>query len=403
MADDRLALLLDTLSRVAVSVDLQPTLTILLQSLHQLVPFDAGGIFVHEPTRDVVRARATHGYPDTLEMPTALGLVGEVLRTGRPRLVGDVTREAAYVALREATRAQLTVPLASPRGQLGVIVLEADRDDAFSNDDLNLVTLFGQQAAVVIERAILHEQLVGQSRLHRDMEIARDIVQGLAPETSPVLAGVDIAGRSTTAEIVGGDAFDFIPYDEGQLGISISDAKGKGIPGALLAVAHRAMLHALVGVDLRLRSAFGRMSELMSRSMPPTNFITSFYGIVDVSERRMVYVNAGHPPPLVVRASGDIELLPTTGPALGFPRFSPIREAYTLFERGEGLVLYTDGVTEAGPTPDQFLDAAGLQACVRGLWSASAAQVCDGVLREAARRAEGTLADDATVVVLKFT
>lgn len=402
MTDDRLALLLETLARVAVSVDLRPTLANLLESLHQLVPFDAGGIFVRDSARDVVRAQATRGYPHTLEMPTGLGLVGEALRTGQPRLVVNVARESAYLALREATRAQLTVPLASPRGQVGVIVLEGDREDAFSQNDLSLVTLFGQQATVVIERAILHEQLVRQSRLDRDMEIAREIVRALEPEASPILPEVDIAGRSTTAEVVGGDAFDFIPYEEAQLGVSISDAKGKGIPGALLAVAHRAMLHALVGVDLRLRSAFGRMSELISRSVPPVNFITSFYGIVDVSERRMVYVNAGHPPPLVVRDTGAIDLLPSTGPALGFPRLTPIREAYTMFERGDGLVLYTDGVTEAGPAPDQFLDAAGLQACVRRLWPAPAAQICDGVLNEAMLRSGGCMADDATVVVMKF-
>jgi phosphoserine phosphatase RsbU/P len=398
MHDDRLPLLLETLAQVSLSADLQPTLAHLLDSLHQLVPFDAGAIVVREPQHGAPRTHVVRGTARTLDTPTFEGVAADLARVNQPRLA----RHGTHKALRADTHAQLVAPLASPRGQVGAIVLEAERDDAFSESDLRLVVLYSQQASVAIERAILHEQLVRQSRIDRDMEIARDIVRGLAPEVAPVIAGLDVAGRLRTADVVGGDAFDFIPYEEAQLGICISDAKGKGIPGALLAVAHRAMLHALVGVDLRLRGAFRRMSDLVAQSAPPVNFVTSVYAIVDVADRQMVYVNAGHPPPLIVRANHTFEELAVTGPALGFPRFAPIREAYTFFAPGEGMVLYTDGVTEAGSEPDEFLDQSGLRACIARLWSASAKDICDGVVDEAIRRAGGTLADDATVVVMKF-
>src|ERR1035437_10451742 len=142
----------------------------------------------------------------------------------------------------------------------------------------SLVTLFAQQATVVIERAVLHEQLIRASRVSRDIEIAGEILQSLTPTTAPTLPGLQVFGRSRTAESVGGDAFDFIPYPENQFGLSIADAKGKGLPAALLAVAHRAMLHALVSVELRLRATFGRISDILARSLPSGNFITAFYG-----------------------------------------------------------------------------------------------------------------------------
>lgn len=400
--DERLNLLLRTLAHVAVSVELQPTLDVLLGSLQELVPFDAGGIFVRQPGREVVQGRATRGYPPFPEMPVAAGVVGHVIRTGQSRLVRDVARDAAYVAIRPATAVQLTVPLASPRGVLGAIAVESDAPDAFSDEDLALVTLFGQQAAIVIERALLHEQLMRQSRLNRDMDIARDILQGLTPESAPLMTGLDVAGRSLTAETVGGDAFDFIAYPDQQLGISISDARGKGLPGALLAVAHRAMLHALLSIDLRLPNTFRRISDLLERSLPPGSFVTTFYGIVDVTERRMLYVNAGHPPPLLVRATGQIEPLAVTAPVLGVSRLAPIREGYVEFGPGDGVVMFSDGVTEAGSSPDAFFEAAGVQACLEALWSRPAAEVCQGVLDQAARHAHGTLTDDATVVVVKF-
>ena len=183
--DERLNLLLSTLARVAISVELEPTLQILLNSLHEVVPFDAGGIFVRDATDHVVRARVTRGYAGDLRMPADEGIVGSVLQTGQPRLVRNVAQESAYVAVRPSTAAQLTVPLVSPRGVVGAVSLESDRTSAFSADDLALVVLFAQQATAVIERALLHEQLIRQSRIDQEIEIARDILQGLTPLVAP--------------------------------------------------------------------------------------------------------------------------------------------------------------------------------------------------------------------------
>lgn len=396
-ADRRLAQLLQSLADVQISVDLAPTLEILLDSLRQVVPFDAGGIFVDDPRRGVVRAGATRGYAPELEVPHDAGIVGAVLRTGQPRLVPDVALDPDYVRLRESTVAQLTVPLRSFRGVIGAVSLESDRRGAFDERDLALVTLFAQQAAVVIERAILHEQLVRQSRLDREIEIAAEILRSLTPPV-PRLAGLELYGRSLVAQSVGGDAFDFIDYPDGQLGLSIADPRGKGLPAALLAVAYRSMLRALVAVDLRLRATFARMSQMLERSMPAGTFITAFYGVVDVGERRMVYANAGHPPPIVVRREGVTELLTPTAAALGFPQTHPIKEGYVNFAPGEGIVLYTDGVTEAGPSPDRFFDLGGLKRVVAARWHSPAAEICNAVLDGVAAHAT----DDATVVVAKF-
>jgi sigma-B regulation protein RsbU (phosphoserine phosphatase) len=403
MPDSRLSLLLQTLARIAVSVELAPTLQILLDSLSELVRFDAGGIFVREADAHAVRARAVCGFPPDLHRPETEGIVGMVMRTGTPRLVHDVQEDFAYVSVRPQTRSQLTVPLSSPRGILGAVSLEADRTNAFTEDDLALTSLFAQQATIVIERALLHEQLIRRSRIDREIEIAREILEGLTPSSVPEFQGLQVAGKSLMAESVGGDAFDFISYPDAQLGLSISDAKGKGLPAALLAVAHQSMLHALVSVDLRLRATFSRISALLSRSVPFGNFITTFYGILDVPEKRMVYINAGHPPPLIVRASGAIEPVAVTGAALGFPQAAPLREAYAVFGQGDGLVLFTDGVTEVGPSPDEFFDVEGVEATVRQLWSRDAAAICDGLLDAVVQRASGSLPDDATVVVAKFT
>jgi len=402
MADSQLGLLLQTLARVAISVELEPTLQILLDSLGALVTFDAGGIFIRESSTHVVRARVARGFPRGLHRADTEGIVGTVMQTGTPKLVTDVAAEPSYVRIRLETRSQLTVPLSSPRGVIGAISLESNRPNAFTTDDLSLTSLFGQQATIVIERALLHEELIRQSRLDREIEIARDILQSLTPSKAPDVPGLQVAGRSLTAESVGGDAYDFISYPDAQLGLSISDAKGKGLPAALLALAHQAMLHALVSVELRLRATFSRISDLLARSLPSGNFITTFYGIVDVNERRMVYTNAGHPPPLIVRANGTSESLAVTGPALGFPHSAPMREAYAVFAPGDGLVLFTDGVTDVGVSRDEFFDVTGIQHAAGQLWNRDAEAICAGLLDAVVRHAGGPLPDDATVVIAKF-
>jgi hypothetical protein len=109
----------------------------------------------------------------------------------------------------------------------------------------------------------------------------------LTPAIARELCGLQVFGRSLLAASVGGDAFDFIPYPDSQIGLSIADAKGKGLPAAPLAVAHRAMLHSLVGVEFRLRATFSPISDLLARSLPAGNAITTFYGIVDIPEGRV--------------------------------------------------------------------------------------------------------------------
>jgi sigma-B regulation protein RsbU (phosphoserine phosphatase) len=402
--DQRLKLLLDTLAQVAVSVELQPTLEVLLSSLQTIVPFDAGGLFVYEADRQMVRVHVARGYDGELqtERPADEGIVGEVIRSGRARRVDDVRHDGKYLAVRPTTLAQLSVPLASPRGILGAISLESDRIAAFDDQDMTLVMLFAQQAAITIERVLLHERLLRESRLSHEVSIAARILQGLMPITAPAYPGLQVFGQSRMAESVGGDVFDFIPYPDNQLGLSIADAKGRGLPAALLAVAHRAMLQALVSVELRLRATFGRISELIARAEPSENFVTAFYGILDLTERRMVYANAGHPPPLAVRKNGTIEPLAVTGPALGFPHIAPMREGYAIFEPGDGLVLYTDGVTDVGPSPEEFFEVTGLQGAIKRLWSSDAEAICNGIIDEVARRGGNELHDDATVVVVKF-
>ena len=95
-------------------------------------------------------------------------------------------------------------------------------------------------------------------------------------------------------------------------------------------------------------------------------------------------------------------MLVTTGPALGFPAGASLREAYADFGPGDGLVLFTDGVTDVGPSPDAFFDVTGVAAVARTLWSGTPSRICEGLLDEVRRRAQGPLPDDATVVVAKF-
>jgi sigma-B regulation protein RsbU (phosphoserine phosphatase) len=205
--------------------------------------------------------------------------------------------------------------------------------------------------------------------------------ESLPPAQRPDVPGLQIGGRSLTAATVGGDAFDFILYPDAQLGLDLGRGRqrvaggprGPG-PSSDASCARQ-----------RRPATAGHLCphQRSPRRLSPTQHL-HHHVLWDrrYPTRRIVYANAGHPPPLVLRADGRTETLVTTGPALGFPVSAPLGEAYADFGLGDGLVLFTDGVTDVGLSPDAFFDVTGVEAMARALWSHAPSRICEGLLDE---------------------
>lgn len=245
-----------------------------------------------------------------------------------------------------------------------------------------------------------------KTRLDLEMGLARRVMQGLLPPSPPKLVGFDIATFHQWSREVSGDYYDFIPLGHGRWGLVVADVVGKGIAAALLVTALQASLTSLAGLELALRAIFRRANRFLRGSAEQARDISSFYAtmfyaVLDVPSRRLIYVNAGHLPVLLVRADGGIEHLAEGGVPLGFFDDPSYHEGFAALRPGDMLVAYTDGITEAEDADGRFYGIDRLTDVVRNARHGTAAEVRDAVARDVGAHSPGPIADDETIVVIK--
>lgn len=278
------------------------------------------------------------------------------------RREGETLRAAGSVLL---------LPVATKDDLVGVISLGARLGDLpFSGEDTQMLSAVAVQVAFALENARLLERRAEEVRLRRELEMATEVQQRIFPERAPETDSLDLAGSCTPARGVGGDYYDFLLLEGGRVGLAVADVAGKGMSAALLMSIVQASLRSQAqGADGDLCGLVASMNLLLHRSSGSSSYATFFYAQFDAATRRLTYVNAGHNPPLLVRAGraidsrpgangGDgagVELLQTGGPVIGlFEHFTFEQETVQLNE-GDVLVAFTDGVSEAlNPEGEEF-------------------------------------------------
>jgi len=180
-----------------------------------------------------------------------------------------------------------------------------------------------------------------------ELERAREIQEALLPKVIPQVKGCKIAGTWEPARTVGGDYFDVIPLGREKLGICIADVVGKGVPAALLMANVQAAVRAFASESASPAWLCERVNSVLCANLAPEKFVTLFYGVLDGEKRTVQYASAGHPPPILKRASGSVQLMENGGAVLGvFPDWQ-YENSLVQLAPGDRLLLFTDGITEA--------------------------------------------------------
>ena len=309
-------------------------------------------------------------------------------------------REQASIVLQNV-HSLLAVPLQTDNRVLGLIYADASRRE-FTREDLNLLTVLANVAAIRLEHARLAQIEVAERMLNHELQQATQIQQGLLPTTAPLVAGVDLAGASVACRGVGGDYFDFLPFADGRVGLVVGDVAGKGMAAALLMSSLQARVQILFTEASDLAPALTRLNQAVCLSCPGNRFITFFAAILDPATGELAYANAGHNPPLVVRADGTVERLDTPGMVLGVLKQGRYESARTQLAAGDVLVLYSDGVTEAVNSAGDEFDEPRLESTVLAQRSLGAGELVSAIHEAVADFAAGApAADDITVLVAK--
>ena len=366
---DKLRMLLDITKKISRSLDLQEVLNLVMDTLDSLIPYDAAGIFVlqcrdkelipegEEPCE--FKSEAVRGYDidelSDLHLKLGEGFIGSVALSATPIISPDVRADPVYINARDKTRSEMVAPIISNDEVIGVFDLESDQFNAYSQDDLEVLMLLASQVAIIIEKVMLHEQLIEKKRLEGQLEVARQVQLALLPPHDPEIIGYDISAYNFPTEEVSGDYYDWVKVFDDQIGIVIADVSGKGVPAAILMAFLRASLRAASHIGYATHISMSKVNYLLWESIERNQFITAFYGILDALKGTLAYSNAGHNPPLLINAAGTSRYIDKGEQPLGMFRETRYHEYYLDFEPGDVLVLYTDGATEASsPSGEEF-------------------------------------------------
>jgi phosphoserine phosphatase RsbU/P len=235
-------------------------------------------------------------------------------------------------------------------------------------------------------------------RHEREQSDARAIQRGLLPSTLPCIGPYGIAATWRPASGYGGDCYDALTFDQDVLGLLIADVAGKGLPAALLMSNLQAAVRAFSEGAAAPGEVCARVNRLLCGHMVSGRFVTACYLRLDCRRHLITCANAGHNPPLLVRASGDVVRLATGGTVLGvFPDLTYEQHEIEI-RRGDRLVLYTDGITEATAPDGEEYGEERLAAAITERAGFGAPALTAALFEHVLAFADGTLHDDATIV-----
>jgi serine phosphatase RsbU (regulator of sigma subunit) len=268
----------------------------------------------------------------------------------------------------------------------------------------DLVCNFNEMAIALEE---LQKDEAARLTLESELQVARSVQEYLYPRVVPVLSGATVSGRTLAARMIGGDLYDFFDLGRERIGILCADISGKGIPAALMMANLQAVARAHSGnrIDsetVRPAHFVEILNQQLAGRFGDNRYATLFWAEYNAHTRVLTYVNAGHPPPIVIHSTGEIERLDSAGVPIGM--FANRRYTATQLQMipGSRLVIFTDGLTDAENTAEEeFGDQRLIECCATIPAGIDAKAVADEVMQAVAQWSVGTEQfDDTTIVVL---
>ena len=324
----------------------------------------------------------------------------------------ELLPEAMHGTQLQPLQPECLVPIrGSSEGQLQGVAVLGPRlsEESYSTSDKRLLASVASQAGIAMRSITMAEKMAATMELERrseqEMQYARQVQSRLLPQQAPSLATLDCAGKCIQTRAVGGDYYDFLDLGSGRLGLVLADISGKGMSAALLMANLQANLRgqyalALEDIPRLLRS----VNYLFFKNTESNNYATTFFAVYDDETRRLRYVNCGHNPPMLLRATGELERLNANATVLGLFEEWDCSVAENQLAPGDVLVIYTDGVSEAGERDESDSEEFGedrLIAVARKYQQQSADEIMNGILDEVQRFSPDEQADDMTLIVAR--
>ncbi|MDY0340113.1 MAG: SpoIIE family protein phosphatase [Coriobacteriia bacterium] len=398
---------LETIFRIsnAVGSSLQTRVVLnrVLDVVQKILSADAVMLMTYDSRRKIISVPMARGilHRDMLEIEFHPGedVPGRVFETREPERYDRIAH--ADTRLLNAASAQglsslLAVPLLARGRSIGVLMVFARGEDAFSSEEMDLLRTFAAQAALAIDTAEMYS---------REHHVASVLQASILPSGLPHVQGLDTSSvylPAGTDSDIGGDYYDLFVTPGGSVTVAIGDVCGKGVVAATKTSMIKYAVRGMVAAGLGPACILEELNRMLLEAGDPTSIVTLWVGQLEMESGRLTYADGGHPPALLRNASSDgtrIERLGTTGPLLGAVEGTSWDELEVMLPAGAMLLLYTDGVTEAR-RGSQFFGEGRLTRTLRPGGTASA--VSQRLLAAVQRFSGGALRDDAAVLVVRF-
>lgn len=379
--------------------------------------YGSGGLFfLHHP--DTGKLHPEFQYKrraQTPQIPLAPGegLAGKVYASRKPMAVEDYdTWEGRSPQWPYGQLARLAgAPMILGEKCIGVIIVDRNREDPpFNDEDLRLLSLFANQAAVALTNAQQYEELQKlytqvqeKERLESELRVAHNIQSSLLPHELPKIRGWELGAMWTAARVISGDFYDCFPVPGGKWGFVIADVAGKGIPAALFMALCRTLVRTFCMDGRPPREAITRANDIILADAQSDWFVTLFYGLLDPKWGILTYVNAGHPPPLWYQRGTEETLgLKAEGMALGIVAGPNLEEKSVQLEAGDLLLFYTDGLSEARDAQDRLFGERRIRNLLKKFAGERPPAFLTVLQKEIAVFSQGReTSDDLTAILLK--
>ena len=392
-------------------VDLDLLLEKITAGIRVHLDCEEASIFIYDPAKEELTFRtATGDKAEALKrivLKKGQGIAGWIAQERRGVIIDDCARDPRHTALTDQkthfqTRTLLGVPVLMGGRLLGVLEAVNQKRGKFSRADLRLLEKMAAFLAIPLQNAVLIRQMLEKEKIEKELQIARGIQQSFLRQEPPTFRGLDIAHLNISSSKVGGDYYEAMPLNEREIIFSINDVAGHGVPAALLLSVFRSNFVYNLRQGRDIAAAIGYVNRLLAETTEANLYVTSFTCKLDAATGALEYINAGHPPPLVMRGS---ELLALEGGGLAVGMFAeadfPVARAQ--LQPGDVLVFYTDGVIEAADEKEEEYCRRRLEAAATAHRDLPAAAL-QAALLEDIRNFCGhdEFADDLTLMVVKY-
>ncbi len=402
------------LSDVSKALILHKPLDELLEEVMDLIcqnlPMDRGILMLEEgnPPQLIPKViRIVSKSLKTQKIQVSQSIINVVLKQNSSVLTYDAQADPRFRTresiIQSNIHSAMCVPLWNNKEIIGIIY--ADRIsvlEQFSENDLKLLTLLSNLAAVKIENARLIEKAIEKEKMERELAMASKIQKDFLPKGNPECENFEIAGMNIPCYQVGGDYYDFIPIDPCLLGIVIADVSGKGVSASLLMASLRAALHSEIHPEYKLERMASKVNDFVHRSSASNSFITFFFCELNRKNGQLRYINAGHNPPLIVSRKGEIERLESCGLCLGMFASESYEAKSVTLKIGDMALLFTDGITESRNKKNEEFGEQRLSSLLQKNAKLSAQKLIEKICTELNSFSSGVeQMDDRTLVLIK--